>query len=137
MADERPIHAVVGNIINGKHGKYVVAHPVSSSGIEGSITFDLEAYTEREIVEGVIAEAASAAVEALKSLGLSYKLTGHHPPPQKGEIVVLSNLRKKRNGWKAMSVRPLRPSDEVATSTERSLKDEDYRNYRGKEQAQR
>ena len=32
-------------------------------------------------------------------------------PPERGEEVVLSDLRKKRAGWRAHSARFLRPSD--------------------------
>lgn len=56
------------------------------------------------------------AVASVVSLGnVTFSLDSHvwteKDPPQRGEEVILSDLRKKRAGWRAHSVRFLRPSD--------------------------
>ena len=67
------IVAVVQDVINGKHGIYVVT---TSDEINGSITFSLrkEVWQERK-------------------------------NPKQGDYVVLSELHKKRRGWRAEKAR--------------------------------
>lgn len=84
-----PVEAVVQGKGQGKHGWYAWANvdPATlppGAKIEGSITFSLEPET------GV------------------WKETDY---PDEGTVVILNDLRKKREGWRAMEARLCRPSD--------------------------
>lgn len=61
---------------------------------------------------GSFAIAASDKVEGSITFSLKEDVWQEQEWPEQGTIVVLSNLRKKRAGWRAMSGRFLRPSDE-------------------------
>jgi hypothetical protein len=84
MTDATSYRALVEKIeLGGKHGPYAVARVVSSNDdIKGPITFAL--------LEPVWAE-------------------GDNPEP--GTYVILSRLRSKKAGWRAMSARYEVPSD--------------------------
>ena len=78
--------AVVQAVAEGKHGPYAIAEAeglgMTPSPFEGSLTFSIS--------EGVWSE---------------------NVWPSAGEVVVLSQLRKKRSGWRALKARFLQPSD--------------------------
>ncbi len=63
--------------------------------------------------EGKHGPYAIASVEGLGSV--TFSLDGHvwfeEDSPEPGEIVMLSKLRQKRAGWRAMHVRYVRPDD--------------------------
>lgn len=78
--------AVIQAVAEGKHGPYAIAE-VEGLGIapppfDGSLTFSISECVWSEKVW-----------------------------PSAGEVVVLSQLRKKRSGWRAMKARFLQPSD--------------------------
>jgi hypothetical protein len=70
------------------------------------------------------------------AVGTSTELTGSvtfslDPPvwnegeyPERGTYVVLSNLQKKRAGWRAQHGRFLRPTDETAPATTETSKEQ-------------
>ena len=71
--------AVVGKIVQGRHGPYVVAHHKE----HGTITFSMAKEVWRE-----------------------------EKNPEPGTYVVLSDLQKKKAGWRAGNARLLRPEDQ-------------------------
>lgn len=75
------VEAVVQKIVEGQHGDYAIT---TSEKIEGSITFSLEKKDE---------------VWQEKNY------------PEPGVYVVLSELCKKRNGWRARVARFLKPNN--------------------------
>lgn len=80
------VRAVVQAVAEGKHGPYAIVEVEglgqTPSPFDGSLTFSIS--------EGVWSE---------------------NVWPSAGEVVVLSQLRKKRAGWRAMKARFLKPSD--------------------------
>ena len=89
------LQALIIKVIDGKHGFYAVT-VASFDGEEIFITFSLK----KEVLE----EEISFASEVLSQLP--------------GTQVVLSNLIKKRNGWRALHARFFKPSDEPSPSDE-------------------
>lgn len=78
---------------------------------------------EKDVVQAVVQKVypdgrhgpyAIATVESLGSITFSLEgsVWDEEDVPEPGEIVMLSKLRKKRAGWKAMFGRRYRPSDE-------------------------
>lgn len=78
--------AVVQAVADGKHGPYAVVEVEglgeAASPFDGSLTFSISESVWRENVW-----------------------------PSAGEVVVLSQLRKKRSGWRALKARFLQPYD--------------------------
>lgn len=81
--------ALVGKIVEGKHGKYAVAHQEDL----GTVTFALssDVWNEGEV-------------------------------PARGTFVMLSDLQKKKAGWRAMKARFYKPSDEASQSKQQTGK---------------
>jgi len=71
---------------------------------------------------GPFAIATSEKVEGSITFSLKENVWQEQEWPEQGMVVALSNLRKKRAGWRAMSGRFLRPSDEqpAISKSERS-----------------
>lgn len=81
---EGHIRGVVQEIVKGKHGNYVVVTPDPKVGkIRGSITFSLNNPCWKE-----------------------------QDLPEKGVLVVLSQLRMKKAGWRAKRARFYEPEDD-------------------------
>ena len=74
--------------------------------------------TLRAVVQSVVrgqhgpfAVATSRQVEGSVTFSLAHPVWQERGEPEPGVTVVLSNLVKKRAGWRAMEARFLRPSD--------------------------
>lgn len=84
MAEETDYRAIVEKVIrSGPHGPYAVARSEQLGRESGSVTFSLDPTVWHE-----------------------------DDWPEPGTHVVLSDIRKKRAGWRAASGRYLKPSDE-------------------------
>ncbi len=78
---------------------------------------------DRDVVRGVVQKVdtggkhgpyAIAKVEGLGSVtfSLEKRVWDEEDRPEAGEIVILSKLREKRAGWRAMQARYVKPSDD-------------------------
>ena len=75
---------------------------------------EVHAVVQKVCPDGKHGPYATATEERLGSITFSLdgSVWNEEGAPELGEIVVLSKLRKKRAGWKAMCGRRYRPSDE-------------------------
>jgi hypothetical protein len=75
---------------------------------------DYEAVVEKVVKDGKHGAYAVARCEALSfsiTFSLSSPVWDEKDKPEEGTFVSLSDIRKKRAGWRAMSARYVRPTD--------------------------
>ncbi len=72
------------------------------------------AIVQKTFAEGVHGPYAKASSEELGSVTFSLKpeVWQEKRQPEEGDVVILSDIRKKRSGWRAYSGRFYRPSDQ-------------------------
>lgn len=81
----------------------------------------IQAIVQKVCPDGIHGPYAVARAEhlGLVTFALSQPVWTEDSHPEEGEYVILTKLRKKRAGWKAMHARRIQPSDECkARSTE-------------------
>lgn len=108
VAKEITLLAIITKVVNGDHGFYAVT--ISSfNGQDIYITFSLE--------KGVLEEDIALTPHVLQQLS--------------GISVVLSNIVKKKKGWRALHARFYKPSDEEPFARQDSQNSDERRSEHG------